>query len=125
MALGFLEVHDSPLVCLSWAEARLMQMCGFQPEFGRCVVSGASLARGPASVSVMAGGYLSPAESVRYPDATNVDYEVLVGAAKIVQLDRPPQTMKHAKDVFMLQQRFWRSMAEYDLPANKQFAAQF
>lgn len=124
MALGFLEVHENPLVCLSWAEAKLMQMSGFQPEFLRCVVTGAPLKAGSVHVSVAAGGFVGFDSAARYPDAILISHEVLVGAGKILEQERPPANMKHARQVFMLQQRFWRSMAEHDLPANRQFAAQ-
>lgn len=124
MALGFLEVHEDTITCLSWAEAKLMQMCGFQPELNRCVVTGAPVRKGAALVSVVGGGYVSADAAARFPDAIAVDYEVLIGAGKIVDLDRPPLRMKHAREVLALQLRFWRSMAETDLPANRQFNAQ-
>lgn len=121
-ALSFLEIHENPLVCLIWAQTALMRIAGFRPEFLRCAVTGQPVAEDPAWVSPHAGGYVSMEAAGRYRDREAFPAEVLYGAAKIAELERPPAKLKHARETYLMLFEFWKAMAHSDLPAGRQVA---
>lgn len=118
-ALAYLEVHESPLTCLIWAQSRLMQLAGFKPEFERCAVTGRSIRFAEEWISTTAGGLVDAAEIGRFRDRQIASAEVLIGAARIVEQTEPPPNLKKGPEVFELLYRFWSAMAEQALPANQ------
>jgi DNA repair protein RecO (recombination protein O) len=122
VALSYLEVHENPLICLIWAESKLMEIAGFRPELSRCVVSGGAVRSSPAWVSPHAGGLVNAEDAQRYTDRFQVRGEALIGAARVVELEKPPENLKFAEEVFLLLHRFWLGMADKTLPANSQIA---
>jgi DNA repair protein RecO (recombination protein O) len=123
-ALSYLEVHDQPLVALIWAQSRMMQLAGFRPEFARCVVSGLQVQEAKVWVSPQAGGYVVATEANRYSDRKIVQAEVLYGASRIADLEKPPVNLKFAGPTFVMLVDFWESMSESRLPANRQLIDQ-
>jgi len=115
---GLVE-HPRPEVVLVWAEVRMLDASGFQPQFGSCVVSGAPVAEANAFVSPQAGGYVSTAHAGSYPDRFLVRAEVLYGLDRIGGLAEPPSNLKMARECLFALFPFWRGVAEKKLPANE------
>ena len=118
-SLSALESREKPLVALVWAELRLMSAEGFLPQFAESCLSGRPVEEAEAWVSPTAGGYVTAAESIAFPDRFRVKAEVLIGLARTAELDAPPPNLKLADECIVALFPFWRHIAETQLPANQ------
>lgn len=118
-ALHDLEVHERPLVAFAWAEVMLMEIAGFMPSFGACVVSGAAIQEARPYVSPHAGGYLVAERSFDYSDAFQTTAEVLYGILSLAELEEPPGNLKFALETVRTLAPFWRAIVDRALPANE------
>jgi DNA repair protein RecO (recombination protein O) len=123
-SLAFLERHEKPLTALVWAEAALLAMGGFQPELEACVVTGEAVAVANPFLSPTAGGFVSEAASVAYPDRFRVRAEVVYGLRRLFELAEPPGRLKFADESLAALFPFWRYIAEMALPANESVVAE-
>ncbi|MFQ3668146.1 MAG: DNA repair protein RecO [Fimbriimonadaceae bacterium] len=117
-ALRYLEVHPKPIVAAVWAEVGLMQIAGFQPRFDACAVTGQGLREAEVWVSPMAGGYVVAEEAIEFPDRFRARFEILVGLARIGELDAPPKNLKFAVDCLRTLVPFWAEIVGRPLPAH-------
>ncbi|AIE88034.1 DNA repair protein RecO [Fimbriimonas ginsengisoli] len=118
-SLRHLERHAKPLIALLWAEAKLLEISGFMPQFDRCVVTGEPLAEANPFVSPRAGGYVADAVAGPYVDRFRTRAEALYGLARLPTLDAPPANMKFADEALADLLPFWQAIAEAPLPANE------
>lgn len=118
-SLEAIERAEDWRAAMLWAETRLMESEGVHPEWTKSVVSGAPLGENPAWVSPMAGGYVTPEESVPFADRTTVSAESLIALDRIVRLSEPPQKVKGVNECLRVMLAFWRSTLEHRLPANE------
>lgn len=117
--LAAIEKHPKPVVALVWSELQLMSAEGFLPQFERSALSDTRIAEADPYVSPEAGGYVTREEAAGFSDRFKADAEVLLGLAKTVELDSPPANLKHAEQALVTLFRFWRHIAETQLPANE------
>lgn len=118
-ALRFLEIAEKPLPALIWAELKLMELAGFQPDWMRCVATGEPIGEAMAWVSPHAGGYVSPEAAARFTDRFQVRAEALYGASRMAELESPPPNLKFADEILRMLFRFWLNFAEDPLKANR------
>lgn len=117
-ALRYLEVHPKPIVAAVWAEVCLMKIVGFQPRFDVCAVTGQALRETEAWVSPTAGGYVLAQEAIEFRDRFRVRFEVLVGLARIGELETPPKNLKFAVECLRTLVPFWAEIVGRPLPAH-------
>jgi DNA repair protein RecO (recombination protein O) len=118
-SLRHLEGHAKPLVALLWAEARLLDISGFLPQFDRCVATAAPFDSGDPFVSPAAGGFITEAAAHSYADRYRVRAEALYALARLPELDEPPANVKFADEALAALFPFWRAVAETALPASE------
>ncbi len=118
LSLEHLETHPKPIVTLVWAEIRLLEAAGFQPQFGSCVATGAPIREAQGWVSPEAGGYISSLEADRYGDRFRVQAEVLYGLSRIGEFETPPTNLKFSLEALRALMPFWRHIADLSLPAS-------
>lgn len=121
-ALRYIEIHEKPLVAAIWAELKLLEIAGFAPHLGTCVVSGAAIREAEPFVSPTAGGYVCLQESLAYADRFKTRAEVLYGLDRTAALDLPPQNLKLAQEAYAVLLRLWEHIAERPLPARESAA---
>jgi DNA repair protein RecO (recombination protein O) len=118
-SLRHLEKHPKPLVALLWAEAKLLEISGFMPQFDRCVATGELLAEANPFVSPSAGGYVTDSAASPFVDRFRTRAEALYGLARLPDLEAPPPNMKFGDEALADLLPFWRAIAEAPLPANE------
>jgi recombinational DNA repair protein (RecF pathway) len=118
-SLRFLENHPKPVVCLLWAETKLLEVSGFLPQFDRCVATGEPVATANPFVSPSAGGYVSESACLTFVDRFRTRAEILYGLARLPEFEEPPAHMKLASETLADLLPFWRAIAETPLPANE------
>lgn len=116
-ALTYLEAHPVPVVAAVWAELKLMELVGMLPQFDICHETHEPLMENPALIAPRAGGYVHSSLRDRFQDAYAVPAEWLIGAARTVERDAPPDKLKHAAEIFAMLHRFWVFYAEDALDA--------
>jgi DNA repair protein RecO (recombination protein O) len=119
LSLEALETHPKPLAALVWAEVRLLETAGFQPQFGECAVAGTPIKESVCWLSPTAGGYVSVAYANEFVDRFQVPAEVLYGLSKIGDFAAPPSNLKMAVESLSALLSFWRHIAEMALPASE------
>lgn len=124
ISLHHLEGHPKPLVALIWAQVALLNLSGFLPEFGSCVVSGEAIRVAEPFVSPQAGGFVCDAAAVTFVDRFATRAEVLYGLVRLPVLDEPPPHLKFAEETLGVLLPFWRHIAEMPLPANEAVVAE-
>ncbi len=123
-SLRDLENHPKPIVSLIWSEVQLLNLSGFMPQFGSCVISEKPIAEAEPFVSPQAGGYVSHAEAGRFIDRFQTRAEVLYGLVKLSEIEKPPPNLKFAPETLATLFPFWRHVAETALPANESAVAE-
>ena len=118
-SLEALEAHERPLVALVWAEVRLLEAAGFQPQFGVCAVSDLPIGEAVCWLSPEAGGYVSAGFAERFGDRFQAAAEVLYGLSRIGDFAEPPANLKMAMESLKALMPFWRHVAETPLPAGE------
>jgi len=118
-SLRHLEAHPKPLVALLWAQARLLDLSGFLPQFDSCIVTNAVIVEAAPFVSPRGGGYVSDPAAAPFVDRFRTRAEALYGLAKLPDLEVPPPNMKFAEEALACLFQFWRAIAETQLPANE------
>jgi DNA repair protein RecO (recombination protein O) len=117
--LGVLETHPKPKAALVWAEVRLLELTGFMPSFGECVISGQPIQEAEAFLSPTAGGYLARDQAGNYSDRFLARAEVLYNLNAIFSLKDPPSSLKFADETLVALNPFWTAICEAPLPARK------
>lgn len=115
-ALRYLEVHERPNVALAWALVRLLAVSGHLPSFDRCAETGVRIQEAEPFFVPLAGGYLVAARAQGYVGRIRTKAEVLVGLAKLVDLDVPPLRLKETEASLRLLLAEWREISSNDLP---------
>jgi len=123
-SLRALETHSKPLVALVWAQVALLEMEGFLPQFGECVITGESIEVAEPYLSPSAGGFVSESRASTYNDRFRVRAEVLYGLEKLAELKTAPPNLKFAIESLSALLPFWRYVAETQLPANEGIVAE-
>ncbi len=116
-ALKMIEVHEKPFVALAWAEVKLLETTGHLPSFDRCVESGVRVREAMPYFVPSAGGYVAAERAATMPGRIRTHAEVLVGLAKLVELDLPPPNLKRLPESLRLLFETWREIAQTNLPA--------
>lgn len=119
ISLASVESHPKPIVAAVWAELKLLEISGFQPQFDVCVSDGQPVREAEAWLSPQAGGYVNASDAFHYTDRIKARAEVLYGLARCGELDEPPANLKFADECFTTLFPFWRHIAETPLPANE------
>lgn len=117
-ALAYLEVHENPLVCLIWAEAKLMALAGFRPNLDHCVGTGRPVAYAFEWVSPHAGGLIDESLAARYDDRMRVAAETVYGADRIADEPNPPTKLKRAREVAVMLVAIYEELIDRKLPAH-------
>lgn len=117
VSLTYLSHVEDPVPAFIWSCLRLMDLEGLSPSWHRCVETGDPIRENPAWVSPSGGGYFSIGSHHEQPDRFQVRAEVLLGLAKLVQLEVPPPKIKHARDTMITLYNFWLAFAHKQLPA--------
>jgi DNA repair protein RecO (recombination protein O) len=123
-SLEAIERHPKPLAALAWAEVQFLQVAGFLPQFGTCVVTDSAIAEPAPFVSPQAGGYVSPEHAVRFSDRFRSRPEVLIGLSRLADADTPPSNLKFAEWCIIDLLPFLHHVAETALPANSAVVAE-
>jgi DNA repair protein RecO (recombination protein O) len=124
-SLHHLEAHGKPIVALVWAEVRLLELSGFLPQFGRCVVTDREIVEGEPFLSPRAGGYVSDQAAITYTDRFRTRAEVLYGLIRLPDFDEPPTNMKYAAEALADLLPFWHNITDSQLPANETAVREF
>src|SRR6185503_6857112 len=98
VSLAGLESHERPAVALVWAEMKLLDLSGFLPEFGRCVVTERTVMEGQPFLSPSAGGYVSDGAANEFVDRFRSRAEVLYGLERVTALAAPPTNFKFVEE---------------------------
>lgn len=93
VVLSSLERVD-PEIALAWGLTRLLVDDGLAPDWTSCVKSGSKLTKTPVEFNLSAGGPVEPAEGSG--SRLWVDFEILVGLARLGELDHAPEKLKRA-----------------------------
>jgi DNA repair protein RecO (recombination protein O) len=117
--LGFLEAHPKPKAVLAWAEIKLLEVTGFMPSFGECVVSGKPIQEAEVFLSPAAGGYVTREGAGDYADRFIARAEVLYNFCALASLENPPGSLKYAEETLVALTPFWLHVCETNLPARK------
>lgn len=118
-SLKYLEAHPKPLVVFAWAEVKLLDLAGFMPELGQCIVTRTAMNDAMPFLSPHAGGYVSAEAAVRYTDRFQTRAEVLYGISALAETDEPPANLKFVEETISALLPFWRAVADTALPANE------
>lgn len=118
-SLGAIEKHAKPVVALVWSELQLMSAEGFLPQFHQSALSDTPIGEPEPFVSPEAGGYVTREEAGSFSDRFRANPEVLLGLAKTAEVEEPPANLRHAEEALVTLFRFWRHIAETQLPANE------
>lgn len=118
-AMRYIEVHPEPVVASVWAEAKMLELAGFGPQWAACVTCGVAVKEALAWVSPNAGGYVCGAHAEDHVDRFRARAEALIGLARILELPTPPEKLRFAAEAYRALWPFWRHVAEKPLPARE------
>lgn len=119
VALKSIELHEKPLVALAWCELKLLAIVGHLPSFDACVETGLPIQEAAPLFSPSGGGYVVASAGQSLPDRIRTTPEVLIGLAKLAELEEPPRNFKRVEDSLKLLHQVWREIAGRPLPAHE------
>ena len=119
VALKSIELHGKPLVALAWSELKLLEIVGHLPSFDACVETGVPIQEAAPLFSPSAGGYVVSSAGQALPDRVKTTAEVLVGLAKLAELEEPPRNFRRVEESLKLLHQVWREIAGRQLPAHE------
>jgi DNA repair protein RecO len=122
-ALRMIEVHEKPKVALAWSFVRLLEVTGHLPSFDRCAETGVQIQEAEPFFGMEMGGYVVADRAMAWTGRRRTKAEVLVGLAKLAQLELPPQNLRELGPSLRLLVQIWQELSGHDLPAANQVLA--
>lgn len=119
IAIDALGDSNETLGVMCWSDLKLMEICGYSPQFSESVVSGELVKPRFARLAPESGGVLKASESSDEVRSFAVTAETLIALAKLQALEAPPSFLKKARDVAVAITPFLVEIVGHDLPARR------
>lgn len=115
--LAALETHENPIAAMVWALSQALELEGVWPDWIHCAHHGTEPTVSPCFVAPSAGGFVCDQCPPRHSDGIWVRSEVLIGLARIAELNAPPTNFKFASEALYVTVIFAIHNAHAALPA--------
>lgn len=112
-----LEQHPNPIAAMIWALGQALELEGVWPDWVHCVHHGSEPTTSPCFVSPIAGGFLCDECARTASHGFWVRSEVLIGLARVVDLESPPTNFRFAEEALFAAAEFAEHNAHANLPA--------